>query len=355
MRHHQPEVTAVADFLAVKREDDVAFVHAGGGGRRTAGHFRNQRARRPRQLEFLRQVLRHRLHHHAEITAGHLPVLDDAFHHRAGEIDGHGESDALVPARAAENRRIDSDQTPLRVDERPAGIPRIDGSVGLDEILVIDDAHPAAAQSADVPDRDRLADSEGIADREHGIPHLHPFAVGEGDGGEIGGLDPQDRHVGRLIRADELGRVFLAVGQYDLNPVGPRDHVVVGQNVAVGAHQHPGAEAPGAAFARNQRPPIFSAKQVAPDRIVVERIERVAQPPRRVNIHHAARGPLRHRREARGELGLARERRLLHRELRQRRGLRGERRRAGDGTDRRPPQETGNREDGFHNAPALPE
>src|SRR2546430_12621292 len=52
-------------------------------------------------------------------------------------VDGDGEAD---PLPTGHDSGVDADHTPVDVEEGPAGIPRIDGGVRLDECLVGGDA-----------------------------------------------------------------------------------------------------------------------------------------------------------------------------------------------------------------------
>src|SRR6266436_7023695 len=140
---------AVRDFLAVELDDDVAFLQPGFSGRRVLRHVTDERAGVFWELELLRQLRGDRLNHHAEITARHLAIGDEPLHNVASEIDGHGKADALVAAAPADDGLIDADQPAFNVHERAAGIAGIDRGISLDEVLVIHDAHAAAALGAD--------------------------------------------------------------------------------------------------------------------------------------------------------------------------------------------------------------
>ena len=66
----------------------------------------------------------------------------------AREVARDGEADALVAAGLAEDRGVDADQLAARVDQRAAGVARVDRGVGLDEVLVGGEpAFEAAAES----------------------------------------------------------------------------------------------------------------------------------------------------------------------------------------------------------------
>ena len=68
---------------------------------------------------------------------------------------------------------------PVEIDQRAAGIARIDGGVGLDEELVVADADLRARQRRDDAVRHRLPDAERIADGEHHVAHLQRVGIGE--------------------------------------------------------------------------------------------------------------------------------------------------------------------------------
>ena len=70
--------------------------------------------------------------------------------------------------------------SPLRVDQRAAGVALVDRRVGLDEVLVAAVAAAAGrpALRADDPHRHGLADAERVADREHDVADAHLVGVG---------------------------------------------------------------------------------------------------------------------------------------------------------------------------------
>ena len=73
------------------------------------------------------------------------PLLSQLREQLLGEVDRDGEADADVAAAAAEDRGIDADHLAAEVEQRTAGVARIDGGVGLDEVVVgalADDAGP---------------------------------------------------------------------------------------------------------------------------------------------------------------------------------------------------------------------
>ena len=146
---------------------------------------------------------------------------------------------SLTPVVAG-NGRVDADHFAVEIDQGAAAVAGIDGRVGLQEILKDDRVGVAQGElaspfGADDSKRDGMAQPEGAAHRQHEVANLHPIAVAQGRGGQIGRRNRQHRHVGgRILR--NLRRVDAsAVGQID--PDGRRrsaaDHVPVGQHVVV--------------------------------------------------------------------------------------------------------------------------
>ena len=162
--------------------------------------------------------------------------------HGPHKIDRDRETKAGESAAAAENRGIDADHAAVRVEQRSAGIAGIDRRIGLDEILKRPETD-TAAQRADDPAADRLADAEGIADRQHHVANLELVAVAKRGGRKAGGLDLEDREVGKRVSADHLGFVALVrFADGNAHIIRALDHVVVGENVAVGGDDDAGAE-----------------------------------------------------------------------------------------------------------------
>ena len=138
---------------------------------------------------------------------------------------------------------VDADQFAAIVDQRAAGIARINRRIGLNEILIIFDAQIAAVHGADDSHGDGLADAERIANRQSIVAHLHLGGITDGDGGEIAAFDLQHGDVRLGIGAHDLGLQLALVGERDADVRGAVDDVVVRQDVAVRADDDAGAEA----------------------------------------------------------------------------------------------------------------
>src|SRR5580658_9702207 len=148
---HQADIDPVADaqqadgvaqlavglhWLAVHRGDHVAGTDAGLVGRRALDDLRHQCADRARQAERVGDIRCHGVHADAELAALHRAELDQLVHDAVRHVHRDGEADADVAAAARQNRGVDADQLAAQIDQRAAGVARIDRGVGLDEVLV---------------------------------------------------------------------------------------------------------------------------------------------------------------------------------------------------------------------------
>jgi len=125
------------------------------------------------------------------------------------------------------------DHLTLEVEQRTAGVARVDGHVGLDEGHIAF-VGQAATLGADDTGGDRVIEAEGRTDGQDPFTDLELIGIAQLEGGQVLGVDFQQGHVGTGIRADQLGGVITAVGQPYQDLVGIGDHMVVGQDVAIG-------------------------------------------------------------------------------------------------------------------------
>ena len=93
---------------------------------------------------------------------------------------------------------------PFQVDERAARVAGIDRCIGLDEVLVAFRIDARASERADDARRDRVTETEGVADRDDEIADLSLVGIGDRNLGEVRGLDLQHRDVGALVLADDF-------------------------------------------------------------------------------------------------------------------------------------------------------
>ncbi len=216
-------------------------------------------------------------------------MLDDLRHDPARQACRDREADALIAARAAEDRGVDPHDLAGGVDQRPAGVAGVDGGVGLDEVLESGDAEVAAAGGADDAERDRLTHPEGVADREHHVAHGERFGVPERDGRQRVEVDLEHRQIALGVGADLRGPHVAAVEQRDPDLVGAFDDVVVGEDVAVLAHDHAGAQAGLQAPARGAE---LLAEEAPEQRVVHERGDPLGDHLGAVDVDHRRGRPL---------------------------------------------------------------
>ena len=126
--------------------------------------------------------------------------------------------------------------SPLEIEQRPAGVAGIHGDVGLDE------RHAAAAAdgtrgAADDAGGRGVRETERRADRQHPLAGLELRRIADADDRQIGlRVDLDDGDIGARVGADHLRGKFATVGEAYRDFVGFGDHVRVGEDVAVLAH-----------------------------------------------------------------------------------------------------------------------
>ena len=99
--------------------------------------------------------------------------------HGTHQVGRDGEADAGGAARRRDDHAVDADQLAVHVDQRAAGIARIDRGVGLDEILVLRLVAGHMGEGRDDAAGHRLADAEGVADGQHQVADLDLIGIGE--------------------------------------------------------------------------------------------------------------------------------------------------------------------------------
>ena len=159
------------------------------------------------------------------------PALDPTalrklIHHLSRHVDRHRKADADVAAARRDDRRVDADQFAPQVDQAAAGITGIDRCIGLDEIFIAMLAKSSPPQCADEAGRDGLAETEGIADRDHEVADLERIAITQRNGLQPARLpDLQQRDIGRRIAADHPACELAPFLGPDLNRRGVGDDI----------------------------------------------------------------------------------------------------------------------------------
>ena len=138
-----------------------------------------------------------------------------------------------TPRGLRHDGRIDAHQFAAGVDQGAAGVARVDGRIGLDEIFECRQAQLSAARGADDAVGDGLRQPQGIADRQHDIPDLQLVGMPEGHDRQVIEVHFQQRQIRVRIPAHHLGHGHTAVGQLHPHLIGVFDDVIVGGDVAL--------------------------------------------------------------------------------------------------------------------------
>ena len=201
-------------------------------------HFTDDGALRLLETEAAGKILVDILDLDTQPAAAHraalLELLDDA-------LDGfgrHREGDTDVAAGRAVDRRVDADDVALEVEGRAAGVAVVHGSVDLHVVVRAADV---TGERRDDTSRDRAAEAERIADRQHPIADARGLLRELQNRQRLLRLDLQECKIGARVGADDLGVNLLLVIEAHLHLGGAVDDVVVGDDVAVSRNDEAGA------------------------------------------------------------------------------------------------------------------
>ena len=178
-------------------------------------------------------------------------AVDNLVGNVLGVVNGNSKAHARAGARVALDERVDAHELAVVIDERAAGVARVDGGIGLDHVgidgVAAGRAHGRGAiQRRHNARRDRLFVTERRTDCHDPLAHVELGGITDLDRRELGGvgvLELDDGQVARGIVAHELGLVRGSVVHGDHVLVVAVDHVVVGEDVALGIEHHARADA----------------------------------------------------------------------------------------------------------------
>ena len=137
---------------------------------------------------------------------------------------------------------VDADEFAAIVDERAAGIARIDGSIRLEEVLVVFDTEPTAALGADDAFGYGLSYAERVANRNGYVAHFNLGRIANGEWSDLTDVDLENRNVRLWIGTHDARFEFALIGERDLDVGGAVHDVIVGENVAFRTDDYTGAE-----------------------------------------------------------------------------------------------------------------
>src|ERR1035437_7426838 len=122
---------------------------------------------------------------------------DQVVEYSLGHIDGNGEADArALVGTAGGNQAVDADHFAVRVQQRPAGVPRIDRRIGLDGFFDGRTFRAAdRAQRTDDAARHRSRKSKRVSDGKGFLADLKVLGIAEYGGNNAGRGNFDDRQV----------------------------------------------------------------------------------------------------------------------------------------------------------------
>src|SRR5215472_8340938 len=233
LRNIGRQLVLVVDIFTVELDDDITALHAGLVRWAVLVDGRNQRTFGLTQSERLREIRGHLLNLDTQPAANHTPVRLELLDYAAGQIDRDGEADAVVGAGAGVDEGVDSDHLTVGIEQRPTRVARVNRGIGLNVVVIV--------ATEDLPlcthdtGGDCHADVKRISDGDDPIADFSSIGISQRSTGQcVFGGDLDKGEVGFLILADDLSTEFALVAERDLDLVGRANHVVVGQNVAVG-------------------------------------------------------------------------------------------------------------------------
>ena len=158
-------------------------------------------------------------------------------------VDRDGESQPGT--RTGSHQRVDPDHFTVGIEQRPTGVPRIDGCIGLNQIKAFPgdtQLRHVAVEVADDAHRHGVLQSEGVPHRNGPVAHTHPIGIAQ-HSRRPGPLPLKTHHcqIGEGIRSHHFPLCATTVGELHRQRVGPLHHVSIGEQQPFGIKNHPTA------------------------------------------------------------------------------------------------------------------
>jgi hypothetical protein len=110
----------------------------------------------------------------SEPAPADLAEFHELIRDRADHVYRDGKSHTWIGAGRSNEGRIDANKFAVKVNERSPRISRVNGGIGLDEILVFLNSHIPSVQSANDARGHRLADPIRVTNGEDEVANLQP-------------------------------------------------------------------------------------------------------------------------------------------------------------------------------------
>ncbi len=185
------------------------------------------------------QTLLRRVESQAGPPPPHLPAGLEVGEYGAQHVDRDREAEALA---GRVDHGVDPDHAALHVEQGATGVARVDAGVGLQEVVV------GAQLQVPVLGRDdarghRVVVAVGVAHREHGIAGADRAVGSQLHRGQARGRDGQQGQIAEGVDPDHGGVQDGAVHEPHADGARLADHVVVGDDQAVGIHHQARSQA----------------------------------------------------------------------------------------------------------------
>ncbi len=179
------------------------------------------------------ELRRDRLNVNAQPAARDLTLLDELLHYPLRHVYRNSETDTHEPAGAGCDRGVYADNFAVEVHQGPAGIPGIDGGIGLDEVLVVRQAHVRPTARGNNARGHGILELERVPHGKYPLADLDPIGVPQLRRREVLTFDLYHGEVRARVRSYDLGFVFVTFARRNRYFVGALDDVVVREYVAI--------------------------------------------------------------------------------------------------------------------------
>ena len=235
-RDHLLQLAVVFDLGLLDARHHIAALDPAFVGGTAGAHFTDERA----LLHVKRrdQVRLEGLGLNPEERPLNAAVFHQLLCHETREIHRNHETQPGVPIVALSPGRVYSDEASIGVEQRTAGIARIDRRVGLQKILraIVRSVATEGAQNSATHGESTAG---GITQREHHVAEFQLVAVAQRRGREAGRSNLQHGDIRAQITPHHRRGVFLArIAERDLHVLRTLDNVTVSDNIAIGRNHH---------------------------------------------------------------------------------------------------------------------
>src|SRR6185437_14754691 len=240
---------------------------------------------------------------HTDEPSLNLAMSDQLFHDAVRHVDRNSETDSLIAALTTEsfaigqNCGVDADQVSVQVHQRAARIAGIDGSVRLNEVLIVLDTQSTASGGANDAHGRGFADAVRVANSKHDVSDMQIARVAELHRRQIGRVNFEHRDVRIGVGADDFRREFALIGKANFDIGGAVYHVIIREDCSVRGNNDAGAKTLFALALGHHLAAALIAEELLEEGIVEERHSLLAR------LHYFGRMNVNNRRQNRLENG----------------------------------------------------